>query len=184
MSLRRAPLLAVLVHVLVASTSEVRAEAGSTAVREAPPPSAEAARGSSPRLVPAHRDRRLFPDLQIEAGGGIQLRGDLDRHYLARLRLGAILPVDPWIFGAGLTGEVGGAVELGMGAVLDAIHLESGFSLEVGMAFGRAEGALFRAGIGWSIFGVEVQHLFAPAPIDALFFKIRVPLGILAMALL
>lgn len=170
-------LLFLCVGLVFACPSPLRAQPASESV--------EAPRSTShPGLIPAHRNRRILPDLQFEAGGGAELRGDLIRHYLVRARLGALLPVDPWVFGAGLTGEVGGAVELGAGAVLDAIHLESGFSFEVGTAYGRADGALVRAGLGWSVFGLEYQHLFASAPIDALFFKVRVPLGILAMALL
>ncbi len=120
-------------------------------------------------------------DLQLEGGVGLALQGDLEDELFARARIGGLMVREPLILALGIIGEVGGLSELGIGAQLDIIHLWSGFSLELGAVYARGGGAVVHASVGYQIFGVEWQHHTrddVPSS-DALFAKIRVPLGVI-----
>jgi hypothetical protein len=88
-----------------------------------------------------------------------------------------LFPRDPWIFAVGASGEVGGLVGLGGGFEVEALSLRTGLSLMAGFTYGQEGRWATRLGLGWSLLGVEWQRGYGAA--DALFFTVRIPLGII-----
>jgi hypothetical protein len=124
------------------------------------------------------RTQGLAPDLHIQGGLGLGLGRSLANNFLGRVRLGGLYAYEPWIVDLGLTLELGGLAELGVGGELELNHFGGLFGQ---LAFARVEDDawLSHVAVGYTIFGVEWQHRFAQARADdALLFCVRVPLGL------
>lgn len=119
-------------------------------------------------------------DAQLEGGLGIALRNDLPHSWFGRARVGMLVVHEPLIFAFGPTVEVGGLIGLGVGGQVDLIHLATGMSLEAGGAAAASDELVTHLSLGYSIFGLEWQHRFARQSADALMFRLRVPVGVIA----
>jgi hypothetical protein len=120
----------------------------------------------------------LGPDAQLVGGGGFGLGGSLRNPFLGRARLGALYAVEPWIFNAGISFEVGALGQLGVGCELE-LNAWRGFFADLG--FARADGKQWMGhlSLGYTVFGIEWQQRFSDArPNHALLFEVRLPLGI------
>jgi hypothetical protein len=118
------------------------------------------------------------PDAQLVGGLGFGFERKLDNYFLARARLGALYATAPWIVNLGLTAEVGAIAGLGWGAELE---LSRGGTFYGNAGVARVDQARWLAhlGLGFTIFGLEWQHVFdGPKPHDALLFEVRLPLGL------
>lgn len=122
--------------------------------------------------------RGISWDLHLEGGLGVALRNDLPDTFFGRARAGLLIMHEPYLYAFGPSIEVGGLTGLGFGGQLDAIHLTSGMSLELGAAFAATDEAVIHASLGYALFAVEWQHRFASDSADALMFKLRIPIGI------
>ncbi len=132
----------------------------------------------TPRVVGANPMRvGLSWDAQLEFGGGFALRDSLEFPLFARPRLGVLFAWEPWLFAAGVTGEFGGTVKEAVGFQLDAIHLESGISIETGAAYEPKDNFNIHVSLGFTLVGIEWQHRFDTQPVDGLLFKLRLPIG-------
>jgi hypothetical protein len=127
-------------------------------------------------IIPPEKNDGVRWDAQVAGGGGFAFRGDTD-HYLVRARAGVLFPRDPWIFAVGASGEVGGLVGLGGGFEVEALSLRTGLSLMAGFTYGQEGRWATRLGVGWSLLGVEWQRGYGAS--DALFFTVRIPLGVI-----
>lgn len=128
----------------------------------------------------AAEERRItgaFPDAALSVGAGIGLGNGLSDNVFARLRLGGLLAYEPWIVNLGITGEVGGLAELGVGGELEINHF-GGLWLQLNGS--RVDGAQYMGhlALGFALFGVEWQHRFGGGDDNALVFLLRLPIGI------
>lgn len=119
-------------------------------------------------------------DAQLEGGLGIALRNHLPHAWLGRARVGMLVMHEPLIFAFGPTVELGGLTGLGVGGQVDLIHLATGMSLEAGGAAAASDELVTHLTLGYAIFGLEWQHRFARQSADALMFRLRVPVGVIA----
>jgi hypothetical protein len=117
------------------------------------------------------------PDAQIVGGGGFGLGGDMDNPFVGRLRLGALYAREPWIWNAGVEGQIGALREWGFGGEIEVNHFKGMFaSLGVGTA--QLEDAALNVTVGYTIVGLEWHHRFTSSePQDALLLVVRAPLG-------
>lgn len=133
--------------------------------------------GDGAAFLPQRRGIQL--DFQIEGGAGLALRGELDYTLFGRARLGMLIVREPIVFAFGGTFELGGTIGIGVGGQLDFIHLASGWSLNLGGAYSLQDrAAAVSASIGYAILGIEWQHHFSDRDSDAIFFKVRIPVGV------
>ena len=132
--------------------------------------------GDGSAFLPQRRGVQL--DFQVEGGAGFAIRNELPHAPFLRARLGMLIVREPWILAFGPTFELGGMAGLGVGGQLDFIHLASGWSVELGAAYAVRDRAVFSASLGYAIFGIEWQHLFAEQDADAILFKVRIPVGV------
>jgi hypothetical protein len=119
----------------------------------------------------------VFPDAALSVGAGIGLGNGLSDNVFARLRLGGLLAYEPWVVNLGITGEVGGLAELGLGGELEVNHF-GGLWLQLNGS--RVDGAQYMGhlALGFTLFGVEWQHRFGGSDDNALLFLLRLPIGI------
>ncbi|HET8935136.1 MAG TPA: hypothetical protein VFN67_16925, partial [Polyangiales bacterium] len=118
------------------------------------------------------------PDAQLVGGIGFGFERKLDNVFLARARLGALYATAPWIVNLGLTAEVGAIAGFGWGAELE---LSRGATFFGSAGVSRVDRSrwLAHAGLGFTIFGLEWQHVFdGPKPHNALLLEVRLPLGL------
>ncbi len=128
--------------------------------------------------APELRTRGFGPDLQVQGGIGFGLTHKLDNNFLGRIRLGGLYAYEPWIANLGATLEVGGLASFGLGGELEINTFGGGYG-QLGFTHDEQKAWLSHLGVGFMIFGLEWQHLFAPKlNDDALLFDVRVPLGI------
>jgi hypothetical protein len=136
-------------------------------------------------------------DVHLAAGGGLPVGGDLHgNNFLARGRVGVLLVYEPFFVGIGPTLEIGGLAQRkgAYGAQLDVVHIWSGVTAQLGVSrIPEFESYMSNISLGFSLLSVEWQHGFFPEDTtdseldwpsrDALFLKLRIPIGILAYAL-
>jgi hypothetical protein len=117
------------------------------------------------------------PDAQLVGGGGFGLGGALDNYFLGRLRLGALYAHEPWIANAGVTVDVGALGNFGVGCELE-LNTWRGLFADVGLARVDEHQWMSHLGVGYTVLGLEWQHLYSDAkPRDAFMFEVRLPLG-------
>jgi hypothetical protein len=134
--------------------------------------------GATPTAVQTRGVLGFGPDAQLVGGLGFGFEGRLPNYFLARGRLGALYATAPWIVSLGLAVEVGAIAGFGWGGELE---LSRGGTFYATAGFSRVDGArwLAHAGLGYTIFGLEFQHVFSgPNPVNALLFEVRLPLGL------
>lgn len=120
----------------------------------------------------------LGPDAQLVGGIGFGFERKLDNFFLARARLGALYASAPWIVNLGLTAEVGALAGLGWGGELE-VSRGGTFFGNVGVAHVDQARWLAHVSVGFTIFGLEWQHVFdGPKPHNALLLEVRLPLGL------
>lgn len=116
-------------------------------------------------------------DAQLTGGAGIGLDGKLDNYFLARARVGVLFATSPWIANLGLSVDVGALAGLGPGGELELNHVAGPYG-SAGVARVDSGRWLSHLALGYTIFGVEWQHVFGgDAPHEALLFEVRLPLG-------
>jgi hypothetical protein len=120
----------------------------------------------------------LGPDAQLTGGIGFGFETRLDNFFLARARLGVLYAAEPWIANLGFTAEVGALAGLGWGAELELSRAGTLFG-SAGVARVDEKRWLAHLGIGFTIFGLEWQHVFGGSePHNALLLEVRLPLGL------
>ncbi len=126
---------------------------------------------------PPLRHGRQF-DFQLEGAIGFAAHGTLPTALFARARAGMLLVQDPLVLALGPVFELGGMAGLGVGGQVDLIHLANGLSLEVSAVYAQRSRAVVSVSVGYAIINVEWQHLFDHENGDAIFFKLRLPVGV------
>lgn len=130
------------------------------------------------------RLRGITWDVQLEGGIGLQLADDVVFIGFGRLRGGLLWLLEPWLLFAGVTGEVGRLANYGVGAQLEVAHTENGMSGQLGMTYADGARGIFHASVGYALLNLEWQHDFGGRyASNALFLKLRVPIGALAALL-
>lgn len=131
--------------------------------------------------------RGLSWDLNVEAGVGLPLSGELDKksRYMGRLRLGLLVADEPFFLALGVVGELGGLVGQGAGLQLELLDFYTGLSAHGGVLYAGQGAWTTHLGLGFAIFGVEWTHAYEAHPDarNALFFKVHVPIGVIALML-
>ena len=124
-------------------------------------------------------------DVDVEGGVAFAPRRSVPHDFFARLRAGVLLVREPLFIGFGPVAEVGGLSEWGFGGQVDLVHIWAGYALHLGGVYAKGDDFVLHAAIGYTLFSIEYQHHFGedPAASDALFFKIGIPIGILAYSL-
>jgi len=124
------------------------------------------------------RYRGLAPDAQLTGGGGFAFAKPLDNPFLGRAPAGLMYLDSSFMVSLGPTLEVGALAKLGVGGELE---ITAGPRLFGNIGVARVDDAqwMSHATLGWFVFGLEWQHLFASdVPRDALLFGVRLPLGL------
>lgn len=133
---------------------------------------------ASAPLVRSKSVEGLGPDAQLTGGIGFGFETKLDNFFLARARLGVLYALEPWIANFGFTAEVGALAGLGWGAELELSRAGTLFG-SAGVARVDEKRWLAHLGIGFTIFGLEWQHVFdGSEPHNALLLEVRLPLGL------
>jgi hypothetical protein len=144
-----------------------------------PPPDAE---GRRPPF-----DERLFRqgfgfDVQIQGGFGVGIAEGPPYYGLGRGRVGFLHVGARWVSSLGGAFSVGGLSDgWAAGAQGDLLHRQTGIVFEAGASYARNEAVLVDLSVGWSIFAFEYQWR-GDEQLDAehaLFFKLRLPLGLI-----
>jgi hypothetical protein len=136
---------------------------------------------ASPALAqvyaPELRITGFWPDVALSGGGGIGLGHSLDDNFMGRLRLGALYAYEPFIFNAGVSGQLGALAERGIGGELEVNHFGGGW-LQLGLSRVSDGDWMSSVTLGLTVFGVEWQHRYRASDDDALLFTLRLPIGI------
>lgn len=122
---------------------------------------------------------RLTWDLLLEGAAGFPLHGKVANTFFGRARAGVL-----WIGGAsavafGPTLIGGGITDWGAGAEAEVFSMRTGLSMQVGGGYLDGNSGELHVSLNYALLGIEWQHRFAPSDSDALFFKLRVPVGAL-----
>jgi len=118
-------------------------------------------------------------DLELDGGVGFGLQRQLDNNFVGRLRLGALYFDEPIVYALGITGEVGGLAEYGVGAAFEVSHFDGPWA-RIGGSRVIGNDWMTQLTLGFLFFGLEWQHRFESASTasDALMMVFRLPVGV------
>jgi hypothetical protein len=127
----------------------------------------------------------LWWDADFQLGLGHQWRQNSQLVGGVGARLGITRVTEPWFFTIGLTGQWVAPETFSMGVQLEAMNLWSGVWIQPGLAL-QTDGQLMVSGTaGFSVVGVEFRatDFASPQPHLAVLARLRVPVGIIALAI-
>lgn len=118
-------------------------------------------------------------DLELDGGVGFGLQRQLENNFVGRLRVGALYFDEPIVYALGVTSEVGGLADYGVGLAFEASHFDGPWARIGGSRVARDDW-MTQLMVGYLFFGLEWQHRFdADSPVnDALMLVFRLPVGV------
>lgn len=118
-------------------------------------------------------------DMELEGGVGFGLQHQLDNDFLGRLRLGALYFDEPLVYALGVTAEVGGLAEYGLGVALEVSHFDGPWA-RIGGSRVVGDEWMTQLTLGFLFFGLEWQHRIdaRDALSDSLMLVFRLPVGV------
>jgi len=143
-----------------------------------PPPPPDERSGFDERMS----RRGLGPDLQLQGGYGLGVESGVPQFGLGRIRAGLLHVGERWVSSVGAAAIVGGLSDgWAVGGQGDVLHTGSGFVLEAGLSYASGGAALFDLSMGWSVFALEYEWRSddQARARHALFFKLRIPVGLI-----
>jgi hypothetical protein len=94
-------------------------------------------------------------DFNVELGWG---QYDDDAYMTSRVRTGIVRVAEPNAYTLGLTGEYLGGRRVSIGAQFEMLSLHIGTFVQAGGAVDIDGNPIAMAGVGWQLFGLEVQY--------------------------
>ena len=94
-------------------------------------------------------------DFNVDLGWG---QYDSTAYMMSRVRTGIVRVAEPNAYTIGVTGEYLGGERVSIGAQLEMLSLHMGTFVQAGGAVDVDGNPIVMAGVGWQIFGLEVQY--------------------------
>jgi hypothetical protein len=153
----------------------------STAPAEAPP-----APTPAPHRAPASAVGMAGPleqgwwwDLDLEGAAARWLQPGRTYLGMGRARVGVMYMAEPWYYSLGATYELNSLTPAAFGAQVEAMHLWSGFWIQLGGGVDVEGQGTFNASVGFSLFGFESETWSGGSlpTRTALLLKLRLPVS-------